>query len=133
MAVVLSELTLYYVASITSFSATRQGSYSVYPPMFKNSYRANTTHSQLEKRSYRPSLAKIMKSVSSNYAILISGQHRTKSVIFDFLVFSSNILICLHSKSPNALVTASLPNTLPKTIQPPDYFILSCSSFLDAF
>lgn len=35
----------------------------------------------------------------------------------------------LHSKSPNARVTASLPSTLPNTIYPPSFLILSYSSY----
>ena len=36
----------------------------------------------------------------------------------------------MHSKSPNALVTANQPNTQPNTMKPPSFFILSYSSSL---
>jgi hypothetical protein len=65
--------------------------------------------------------------------IRISGSFSTKSLVETSFVTSSVIEIYLHSKSPKARVTANRPRTLPNTIYPPWDFILSYSSFLDAF
>jgi len=116
--VVLSELTRWDVASFTSLPATSWGSYSVKHPCFKKYFVENSMHSSEENRSKSPSLASTRKSSDSgfNVVILISGSFRTKSCIVVSCVFSSVIVIYLHSKSPNALVTASLPSTRPKTM-----------------
>lgn len=133
--VVLSEFTRTYVASLTSFYATSCGSYSVKPPYSTKYCEAHRMHSSLENRSKRPSEPRIRKSSTcgSKVVILISGSFNTKSRLLTSFVTSSVIFICLHSKSPNARVIASLPRTLPKTMYPPYYFILSYSSFLEAF
>lgn len=100
----------------------------------RNFSLAKLMHSVLVNRSKSPSDAITKKSSVSLFiaVILISGSLSTKFFISFSCVYSFRIEIFLHSKSPNALVTANLPRTLPKTMKPPWLFILSCSSFREA-
>lgn len=60
-----------------------------------------------------------------------SGSINTKFLI-SLSLSSLGTSIFLQSKSPKARVTANLPRTLPNTIYPPYFLILSCSSWREA-
>lgn len=130
--VMLSAISRLYIASLASSLATYAGSCSI-KGIWANFCETMFAHSYDEKRSKRPSDARRMKSslVGSISIILISGWIKTKLFIDFSPVVSSVISISLQSKSPNALVIASLPRTLSNTIYPPYFLILSCSSSRD--
>ena len=117
IAVVLSLFTLAFTASNTRCRATSLGSCSI-NSLSTNFALAISAHSLLENLSNKPSDARRMKSSFYLLKVVtrISGSQSTKFRSSCSPVYSFLIGICLHSKSPKALVTASRPSTRPKTM-----------------